>query len=512
MDLENAATACNNCHCESKKDEDTSDKINPNETANSTSTKEPNTSAYQFLSQKYLDLPYHIRCSILQYLTHKELIELLACFESNSELRTSLLLKSSGVWGKISIKISQYDSVSDVFNYLTVLQRNLTVTCQEVHLDFSECHTQHVRNYFYEFDKTQGKTALNKPETGDAIDFLRNTVTSIDFSLMNLSDTYCEQNAPIMYRIMSKLPKITSLRLSDCDWLSEAEVRMIRLFPDLKTLDASSNTGLTDIFIDHLSSSFGVERSLQIKPLNLTSLNLLDIPNIAGSGIATVCREFINIEHLYLDGENLAAFNGIGLGKLEYLKTLHIMYISEHLDDVEFLKNTMESGIKQDFTNLKLTQKKFDTKMLNQFLQTKLSNEASIIELTDAGVENSTVEIILEKSKELKVLHLNWNRKLNDEIFYKFASRNENHFKNLKRLSLVGCNEALATHGEYPWFTESMVRQEFPSLRFVSFAGCDFVNDKALKCIVKSFGKSITIRDYYDEAIDCCGKNCCFET
>merc|ERR1712150_127899 len=179
--------------------------------------------------------------------------------------------------------------------------------------------------------------------------------------------------------------------------------------------------------------------------------------------------------------------------------TLHVMYINENLDDAEFLKNMMKTEVKQDFTNLKLTQKKFNTDILDEFLEMKLSSNASVIELTDAGVQNSTVELILEKCKFIKILHLNWNREVDDRMFYEFARKEEGSFRKLKRLSLVGCNKALATHGDYPWFTEEVVRREFPSLRYVSFAGCDFVNDKVLKCIVESFGKRITVKDYYDE-------------
>ena len=171
----------------------------------------------------------------------------------------------------------------------------------------------------------------------------------------------------------------------------------------------------------------------------------------------------------------------------------------------------MKSEVKQEFTNLKLTQHKFNTKTLNCFLENKLSSEASVIELTDAGVDNSTILTIFNKTKSLKILHLNWNVKINDEMFYKFANFDQNHFRKLKRLSLVGCSEALATHGDYPWFTVNIIKKQFPSLRYVSFAGCDFVNDKMLKCIVRKFGDFLKVRDYYDEAIDCCGKNCCFE-
>ena len=494
MDIENAANSCEDCDC----------------TKNSKKVKLSDTSS--FLPEKYLQLPYHIKCNILKYLTDEELIRLLVNFTDDKNIADCLLPKSSNIWGKLTIRVVDYKSMAEVYKIFTALQQKLEVPDQEINLDFSECSSRHIRDYFYEFDNTQSKSCLKKEEKGDAIDFLRNTVTSIDLSLMNLDESFTARNSPIIYRIMSKLPKVNTLKITDCDWLSEAEVRMIRLLPGLKNLDASSNSGLNDLFIDHISSSFSVERNLGITPLDLTSLNLLDSPNIAASGISTVCRQFVNLENLYLDGENLAAFNGIGLGKLKHLKTLHIMYINENLDDVEFLENMMKSGVKQQFSNLKLTQKKFNTELLDEFLEMKLSNNASIIELTDAGVQNSTVKLILEKSQCIKILHLNWNRDLDDRIFYEFAMKGESSFSKLKRLSLVGCNKALATHGDYPWFTEDVVRREFPSLRYVSFAGCDFVNDKALKCIVKSFGKRITVRDYYDEAIDCCGQNCCFET
>lgn len=470
-------------------------------------------------------LPYHIRLNIFSFFNLADLSNLaLACTNELSSEAKQLRDVSFSFphWESYRIKIHDFENGGPgLFQHIQSLQKFLSSRIRQIYLDFRDVTQNEMRYYLHRVSELS--------RANDTIlDFMNERVVEVDLSETSFDDIFITSHTPIVFNILKDLRQVQTLRLSNCRWLSEAEVRTIRFYRNIFHIDVSQNSGLDDQFARHITTPLQVEGPVfnnglgigaapsfhplgQVNCFSLTILNLLEVPNLETHGIRMLCQHFTELRQLYLDGEGLHAYNGAHLVKLTKLHTLHIMYINENLEGDFFLQPFLDAEEYPRFINLKLTQKQFPHHSLQQFLEKCLSPQASVLELTDAGVTDQIVTTILQTTASLKVLHLDWNRQITDTAFSSniATALAPSKFTKLEHFSLVGCDQVFATHGDYAWFQVADLNRNFPRLRYISFEQCDFVNDETLKEI-RQYRNELKIQNYHNESVDCCGQQCCF--